>query len=166
MDPIFTIATGSLFILEVMEHEFRASDGLLFKVKDYDRTSKSDDLGYVQVSGKDLCEANGQRMTLKLTPPEGRELSEAGVLNLRCRPMTAYDKKFLAYATGNAGSDDLFGIDKNLDIIMNPRSGTRKLLNERMSMTGAFNRLLQRMRLYAFSPKSVSLNLCRENGPR
>eukprot|EP00546_Thalassionema_frauenfeldii_P020474 CAMPEP_0178902658 /NCGR_PEP_ID=MMETSP0786-20121207/4727_1 /TAXON_ID=186022 /ORGANISM="Thalassionema frauenfeldii, Strain CCMP 1798" /LENGTH=1315 /DNA_ID=CAMNT_0020573949 /DNA_START=59 /DNA_END=4006 /DNA_ORIENTATION=- len=126
-DPIYTIATGSLFIIHVNEKEFRENEvGLEFKVKDKDTVSKSDELGIVRVSGKALCDAAGERMPLPLDCADGSE----SLLNLRCRPATGYDLKFMEYAAQhkkdpNAG---FLSVDKRLDILLKPKIRPSKTL--------------------------------------
>lgn len=138
-DPIYTITTGSVFVLSVVKQEFIESDGLKFTVKDYDTLGRNDDLGYVVVSGKQLCEAKGERMVLKLSPPEGSKHQEAGALNLRCRAATNYDKKFLGYATGELKGDFL-GLDGMTDVVMKPKGGSAKLIKQRLSLVGMWRR--------------------------
>ena len=138
IDPIYTVSTGSLFILKAVKQELCEGEGLLFIVKDYDRVGGNDELGHVQVSGKVLCEANGERMALPLEPAKGSKQEDAGKLNIRCRPATNYDKKFLEYAAGNMKGDFL-GINQRMDIIMNPSGGERSLIKQKVSMMGKSN---------------------------
>ena len=128
-----------MFILDVVKEEFISpGNGLLFKVKDFDRASKNDELGHLRVPGKKLLESDGKRLALKLKPPEGSTHTKAGVLNLRCRSVTNYDRKFLEYAEGKSNGNGFLGIDKNIDIVMNPRGGSKKLIKGKLKMTGAY----------------------------
>lgn len=138
-DPIYTIATGSLFIIHVNEKEFRENEvGLEFKVKDHDTVSKSDELGIVHVSGKTLCDADGKRMPFKLDCADGSE----SLLNLRCRPATGYDLKFMDYAAQHKKDPTagFLSVDKRLDILMKPKSAPSKtlLMKEKDRMEGRF----------------------------
>jgi len=133
-NPIYTIKTGSLFVLNVMKQEFiEEKDAVTFIVKDFDAVGMSnDELGTVSVSGEDLIKANGERMVLKLNPKKGSKHKEAGVINIRCRPASNYDKKFLEYANGDRKGDFL-GIGANTDIIMNPRGGSTALVKSTLT---------------------------------
>jgi hypothetical protein len=109
-----------------------------FIVKDFDAVGMSnDELGSVSVSGEDLLKADGERMVLKLQPEKGSKHKEAGVINIRCRTATNYDKKFLEYANGDQKGDFL-GTGANTDIIMNPRGGSTDLIKKTLAKDGKF----------------------------
>ena len=44
LEPIYTVDTKSLFILDINQAELTKADGLLFKVKDHDTGGKNDDV--------------------------------------------------------------------------------------------------------------------------
>jgi hypothetical protein len=68
--PIYSIATKSVFVLDVMKEEFiDAKEGLTFKVFDWDPL-KDDELGQVTVAAEELVKGDGERMVLKLISPE------------------------------------------------------------------------------------------------
>lgn len=118
-----------------MKDEFAASEGLKFTVKDYDTVGRNDELGTVVIPGKELCEATGERKTYILVPPAKSKKTEAGVINIRCRPATNYDRKFLEYVNGNQ-KGGFMGIDQNTDIVMKPRGGSRNLVKEKIATVG------------------------------
>lgn len=127
-----------------MKQELATSDGIKFTVKDHDQVGRNDTLGTVMVPGKDLCEATGDRKTYKLVPPEKSKKTEAGVINIRCRPTTNYDRRFLTYVNGDL-KGDFMGIDQNMDIVMKPRGASGKIIKEKLTTVGKFSscRLLQ-----------------------
>eukprot|EP00339_Tiarina_fusa_P025749 CAMPEP_0117019744 /NCGR_PEP_ID=MMETSP0472-20121206/15103_1 /TAXON_ID=693140 ORGANISM="Tiarina fusus, Strain LIS" /NCGR_SAMPLE_ID=MMETSP0472 /ASSEMBLY_ACC=CAM_ASM_000603 /LENGTH=1103 /DNA_ID=CAMNT_0004724777 /DNA_START=181 /DNA_END=3489 /DNA_ORIENTATION=+ len=97
LDPIWTLKTGSLFLLEVESKHLFVEEGLTLLVKDYDQFGGNEMLGVVKVPAHKLYQAKGERMELKLQPPPGsRETEIGGYLALRCRRATEYDKKFMA----------------------------------------------------------------------
>lgn len=121
----------------MVKQDFIESDCLVFQVKDYDTVSRNDVLGRVEVSGKTLCEANGERMVFKLEPPEEFKHLDAGFLNLRCRPVTPYDRKFLDFAAGKTEGVFL-GVNKNNRIILTPRGGSNDFIKAKLSQIGMF----------------------------
>jgi hypothetical protein len=147
-DPIYTVKTGSLCVLNVTKKEFiEDQEAVTFIVKDKDAPGMSnDELGHVSVSGEDLLKANGERMTLKLEPKKGSKCKEAGVINIRCRPASNYDKKFLEYANGDQKGDFL-GVGANTDIVMKPRGGSTDLIKGKSTMDGKFVDCNRRNRL-------------------
>lgn len=96
LDPIWTIKTGSLFLLEVEAEELFIEDGMKFLVKDFDQFGGNETLGIVHVPPKTLYKANGERMEFKLQPVPGKTTTEVpGYLAIRCRRATAHDKNFI-----------------------------------------------------------------------
>lgn len=97
LNPIWTIKTSSLFILNVSARELFNSLGLHCLVKDFDKLGSSEKLGEIVVSPQTLYEANGERLEYKLRPPPGsKETIVPGYLAIRCRRATDHDKKFMA----------------------------------------------------------------------
>lgn len=95
LNPIWTVQTGSLFILNIDSKELFAGDGLFCRVVDYDVIS-SDDLGMFVVPPDVLYKANGEREVFKLRPPPRSNKEEVpGDLAIRCRRATLYDKEFM-----------------------------------------------------------------------
>jgi hypothetical protein len=67
VNPIWTIDTGSLFLLSVTPEAFFATaTGLSFFVKDYDVMGKNDVLGRVVVGQEELLDGKGERSVYAL----------------------------------------------------------------------------------------------------
>lgn len=95
LNPIWTLQTGSLFIMSIDSKELFAGDGLFCRVVDYDVIS-SDDLGMFVVPPDVLYTASGEREVFKLKPPPRSKRKEVpGHLAIRCRRATQYDKDFM-----------------------------------------------------------------------
>ena len=123
--------------MNVVKQEFITSEGLKFTVKDYDAVGRNDTLGSVVIPAEEICEASGERKTYKLVPPEKSKKTEAGVINIRCRLATNYDRKFLEYSNGDQ-KGDFMGIDQNTAVVMKPRGGSKKLIKEKLTTVGKF----------------------------
>jgi C2 domain len=99
LDPIWTIATGSLFLLsDVQLPQLFRSEGLLCIVYDYDKFGSNDPLGAVTIPPKTIYDAQGERMELELGPPPGKlqqEEGSYGTLAVRIRRATQYDIEFM-----------------------------------------------------------------------
>jgi hypothetical protein len=96
LDPIWTLKTGSLFLLTTESRRLFLEDGLKFIVKDFDQLGKDEVLGIVHVNPRVFYKANGERMEFKLQPPHGSRATEVpGYLVLRVRRATEYDQKFM-----------------------------------------------------------------------
>lgn len=97
LNPIWTLKTGSLFLLTVESETLFVEDGMKFIVKDFDQLGKDEVLGLVHVNPRLLYRSKGERMEFKLQPPIGSKDKEVpGYLVLRCRRATEYDIKFMA----------------------------------------------------------------------
>jgi hypothetical protein len=97
LDPIWTLKTGSLFLLEVESKHLFVEEGLTLLVKDYDQFGGNEFLGVAKVPAHKLYQAKGERMEFKLLPPPGSRESEiGGHIAIRCRRATEYDKKFMS----------------------------------------------------------------------
>ena len=95
LNPIWTLQTGSLFLLTIDSKDLFAGDGLFCRVVDYDVIS-NDDLGMFVVPPAVLYTANGEREVFKLKPPpRSKEKEVPGYLAIRCRRATQYDKDFM-----------------------------------------------------------------------
>eukprot|EP00980_Cylindrotheca_fusiformis_P020990 scaffold7987_cov200-Cylindrotheca_fusiformis.AAC.19 len=88
LEPIYTIKTGSLFILTVESKELFMNGGLSFLVEDRDGFSSNDLLGVTTVPAVALYKAKGERMEFKF--------NTKGFLAIRCRRATEHDKEFMA----------------------------------------------------------------------
>ena len=96
LNPIWTLKTGSLFLLTVESKRFFIEDGMKFVLKDYDQIGHHDVLGVVNVEPKILYNSTGQRLSYKLQPPPNSKLKEVpGILIIRCRRASQYDQKFM-----------------------------------------------------------------------
>lgn len=96
LDPIWTLKTGSLFLLTVESKALFLTEGLTLIVKDWDLVGKNETLGVVSVPATKLYEAKGERMEFKLqSPPGSNEEEIPGFLAIRARRATDYDKKFM-----------------------------------------------------------------------
>eukprot|EP00537_Pseudo-nitzschia_pungens_P003533 CAMPEP_0172372246 /NCGR_PEP_ID=MMETSP1060-20121228/46652_1 /TAXON_ID=37318 /ORGANISM="Pseudo-nitzschia pungens, Strain cf. cingulata" /LENGTH=1198 /DNA_ID=CAMNT_0013098153 /DNA_START=437 /DNA_END=4033 /DNA_ORIENTATION=+ len=100
LNPIWTLKTGSLFLLQVDSKRFFIEEGITFVVRDYDKLGKHDVIALCQVDPKILYDADGERMEFKLSLPSsgGRSAPKeenAGILVIRCRRATKYDQKFM-----------------------------------------------------------------------
>ena len=60
-----------------------------------DALSLDDPLGYVKISGQELCAGEGKLMEYKIAPPKGKEGVDAGILNVRFRRATKSDYESL-----------------------------------------------------------------------
>jgi len=161
LNPIYTIQHDSLFVFHINEEEFKneskSSQMMTFKVKDYDKVSKNDDLGTVVVSGRTIWEqatTNGgaERMVLNLTttPPcddndDKKKQKQNALLNIRCRIATAYDLKFMDFLAKHK-KDPKVGfltVEQQMDILMNP---TKQLLSSNTTTTNSTVRLIPKLR--------------------
>lgn len=96
LNPVWTVKTGSLFLLTVTSKELFMSDGLMCEVADFDKLGFNEVLGAIFLPPKFLYEAKGQRMTYKLQKsPHGAKDYGKGSLSVRVRHATANDKQFM-----------------------------------------------------------------------
>ena len=80
VNPIYTVQKGGVFLFDLLKEDFLAKEkGLTFRIRDWDPIA-ADELGYVTVSAKDLLEAKGDRMKLKLLPPDRSKLNPGALL--------------------------------------------------------------------------------------
>jgi len=74
LNPIWTLKTGSLFLLRsTVEEFFAATSGLTFVIKDYDAVGKNEKLGEVNVSLDELLKGTGERVEYKIVHAQGFE---------------------------------------------------------------------------------------------
>lgn len=69
LEPIWTLKTGSLFLVEIPAKELFESHGLHCDVMDYD-VGRDEKLGQCTIHPKTLYEANGERMVFPLENKE------------------------------------------------------------------------------------------------
>jgi len=119
LDPIWTVKSGSLFLLKLTVEELFTSNGLICEAMDFDKFGGNDKLGLITVPPKVLFEAKGERLEYRLLPSKGsmapsvsllvqdfvavaslvtdlsRLFSPQGGLAIRCRRATDYDIEFM-----------------------------------------------------------------------
>lgn len=103
LNPIWTVRTGSLFLVETSAAELFSTSGLTFLVKDFDTVTKNDPLGHVGISAPKILEfANlrpGERLEFPLTPLRNHRKASTylhPVLYLRFRHASTDDLSFLS----------------------------------------------------------------------
>jgi hypothetical protein len=125
-EPIYTIKTNSLFILDVATKEVTENQGITFKVKDYDVIGRNDDLGIVVVPAETILAATGERLEFQLKAPGTSK--DAGFIAIRCRPATNYDREFLnCVAEGELKGELKAKIEGSLSKSMKPVKGQGRL---------------------------------------
>jgi hypothetical protein len=96
LNPVWTVKTGSLFLLTVTTKELFMSDGLMCEVADFDKLGSNEILGAIILPPKFLYEAKGERTTYKLQKsPHGAKDYGKGSLSVRVRHATPNDKQFM-----------------------------------------------------------------------
>lgn len=96
LDPVWTLKTGSLFLLTVESERLFLEDGLALLIKDYDQFGHNEMLGAVTLPPTFLYNGRGERREFKLQPPPGSKEEEVpGFIAIRCRRATDYDKNFM-----------------------------------------------------------------------
>ena len=104
LDPIWTVKTGSLFLLDVAAEELFIEDGMKFVVKDFDQFGGDEALGLVTVPPRTIYQAKGDRMEFKLQPVPGKTTDELpGYLAIRCRRASPEDISFMHGLEAGAG---------------------------------------------------------------
>ena len=94
-NPIWTLRTGSLFLLDVDAQElFEANDGIIMEVKDYDRHT-THSLGAISISPRTIYNWDGERKEFDLKALSGEKKYGEGKLALRVRRATAHDLEFM-----------------------------------------------------------------------
>lgn len=91
LNPTFTETMASSFVLDTTEEDLE--QGLVFKVKDWDRIGSNDVLGEVIVSREKLLEPTVEPVELVITPPSDRKDEKAGFMTLKYRFATDDDRK-------------------------------------------------------------------------
>ena len=98
LDPIWTVSTGSLFLLRdinIKDQLFR-SDGLLCILYDFDKLGANDALGAITIPPKMIFDAKGERMEFPLgKPPVRCHHKITGNLAIRIRRASQYDIDFM-----------------------------------------------------------------------
>lgn len=92
LDPIWTLETGSLFVLSMTPEEFfSASSGMNFIVKDHDSIGSHDVLGQVHVSLDELLKGTGKREEYEIVSSLDNAKKSKSKLCLRVREATQDD---------------------------------------------------------------------------
>jgi len=100
LNPIWTIGTGSLFLITFQSKEDAikqlGAGGLSFTVEDYDALGKNDVLGRVTLPLDELLKGKGERTGYKLEPTGKKCLDVGnGMLYLRFKIASKEDKHFI-----------------------------------------------------------------------
>jgi hypothetical protein len=96
LDPVWTLKTGSLFLMTVESKALFLSEGLTCLIKDYDRLGRNESLGVIIVPPQDLYAGKGERMEFKIQPKPGSKTKEVpGSMAIRVRRATEKDKIFM-----------------------------------------------------------------------
>jgi hypothetical protein len=121
LDPIWTVSTGSLFLLRdinIKEQLFK-SDGLLFILYDFDKLGANDALGAVTVPPKMIYDAKGERMEFPLEKPPVRcHHKVSGYLAIRIRRASQYDIDFMdqLHSNKNNGTISIPGMKRAIEL--------------------------------------------------
>lgn len=102
LNPVWTVDTGSLFIVTCPAEEFFSfASGLTFCIKDFDAVTSDEVVGQVSVSQDALLSMNGERVTLDLKIPrkfmnkKNSKKLYGPKLNLRVRKARPEDVTFM-----------------------------------------------------------------------
>lgn len=105
LDPVWTVSTGSLFLLRdinIKEQLFRG-DGLLCILYDFDKLGANDALGAITIPPKMIFDAKGERMEFQLgKPPVKCHHKVSGYLAMRIRRASQYDIDFMDQLHSNS----------------------------------------------------------------
>lgn len=113
VDPIWTLNTGSLFLLTLNLKELFLSNGLTLIVYDYDTLGSDEQLGTVTFTPKQIYDAKGEREDLKLLPPHNKAGEVPGHIALRCRRATEHDIHFMEeFSRPDKKAADILGMNK------------------------------------------------------
>ena len=123
LDPIWTLRTGSLFLLRATPEEFFGSGrGLAFIIKDSDTIGTNDVLGRVLVSQDELLEGTGDRIEYPIiTEKATKQARQKGRLTLRFRHASEDDVAFMDVFEKNPGKLGIFANETYL-ALRNPES--------------------------------------------
>jgi Ca2+-dependent lipid-binding protein len=90
LDPIWTLDSGSLFLLQMTPEDFfSCAGGMTFRVKDYDALGANEVLGRVTVQLDELLKGTGERNGYVIVPESGEKHN--GKLYLRFKEATPED---------------------------------------------------------------------------
>lgn len=100
---MWTVATGSLFLLTADFKTLFQGDGLHLFLNDFDSVGKHETLGIAVVSPKKIYNGTGERMELKLQPPSAAVKEVSGHIAVRCRRASEYDIQFMENLNSKKG---------------------------------------------------------------
>jgi hypothetical protein len=95
LDPIWTIKTGSLFLLTVSMNDLFLNDGLVLILHDFDKVGSDEILGAIKIRAKQIYEAKAERMEFKLGPAGSNTEEVSGHMAIRCRRASDQDIQFM-----------------------------------------------------------------------
>jgi len=95
LDPIWTVTTGSLFLLNIDAKTLFRGEGLLCVVYDFDKLGGNERLGSCTISPKTIFDAKGERLEMKLGPPPGKTDDVPGYMAFRIRRASKNDIDFM-----------------------------------------------------------------------
>ena len=72
-DPIWTLSTGSFFLIRSSAENFFQSNFLTFQVMLHDRVNVNETIGSVDIAKSELLNAKGDRIVYELTPKLARK---------------------------------------------------------------------------------------------
>jgi hypothetical protein len=102
LDPIWTIKTGSLFLLKVTAKDLFQGDGMDFDVMDFDTIGSDERLGHAHIDPSTLFHCDGKRIQLQL---DGNDAT--GSLAVRVRRATKSDEMFMENKVIKSSNRDL-----------------------------------------------------------
>lgn len=92
LDPIWTLKSKSLFLLQMSPEQFFSSTGgMTFTLKDYDSLGSNELLGRVNVQLDELLQGTGERTGYEIIPDKPSEGKDNGKLYLRFKEATPDD---------------------------------------------------------------------------
>lgn len=95
LSPIWTLQTGSLFVIRKSPEDFfSSSNGLVFSVYDWDKLDRDDILGSVKIQQEELLRGNGERVVKDIIPSKNSPKRMDGrtpTLQLRYKTATIED---------------------------------------------------------------------------
>jgi hypothetical protein len=95
LDPIWTLKTDALFLLNVSVKDLFVGEGLVCYLYDFDKLGKNERLACVTIPPKQLYEAKGERMVFKLGPCPGKTTDVPGYMAFRFRRASDSDISFM-----------------------------------------------------------------------
>ena len=95
LEPIWTVANGSFFLINETIHDFYFSGGLNFIISDFDKVGKDDVLGQAFISQEHLYFLDGKREEFDLQMPRQNHKPQKGRIAIRTKVASEKDIAFL-----------------------------------------------------------------------